>query len=120
MDMCNLEASQSNGKRSTKCILFRSPRAVKRVGRASSLDLELLISAVRNRRSSIRDSIGSGGRNDIIATTPTPIDTTAVECGFATASQIGISILGTTYPNSFIVRTYSGGDPENPCAQAPR
>jgi hypothetical protein len=45
----------------------------------------------------------------------------ATTCGYATASQIGITILGTTYPNSFIVRTYSGvGSIENPCTQDAR
>jgi hypothetical protein len=51
---------------------------------------------------------------------PTPIDQNATYCGYATASQVGITILATTYPNSFIVRTYGQISLENPCYQQPR
>lgn len=37
-------------------------------------------------------------------------------CGYATASQIGITIAGTIYPRSFIIRTYQGQCQQTPLA----
>jgi hypothetical protein len=52
--------------------------------------------------------------------TPTPIDPNAQYCGYATASQIGITIQGVTYPRSFIVRTYRAMGGEDQCYQQER
>lgn len=61
-------------------------------------------------------TIAGGNRNKIDSSADPP----ASICGYATASQIGITILGTTYPRSFIVRTYSSQFSELGCYQSPR